>query len=172
MSRPFGLHLRHAEESPLRRIRPRRHHALRMLAILIGMIWCGVASGAAALEPRQAAVEVLAGGIGEEEQQALAARERDFNLKLVFSLSQGNYLADVDIVVSDAKGAAIVRRNGTGPWVLVQLPAGSYTVTASQRGTIVTRAVRIGPRRLRTEYLRWPADPAEDLPVSRWLDPD
>jgi hypothetical protein len=140
--------------------------SVQTLLALLWIIWCGAATGASPV-----LVEVLAGGIGEQEQQGLAAREKDFNLKLIFSLTQGNYL-DVDIVVSDAKGAEITRQDATGPWVLIRLPAGNYTVTAAQRGKVFTRSLKVDLRRLRTEYFRWPADPNEDLPVSRWLDPD
>ena len=37
----------------------------------------------------------ISGGIGETEQEQLVAREKEFNLKLVFSLIEGNYVADV-----------------------------------------------------------------------------
>jgi hypothetical protein len=54
---------------------------------------------------------------GEAELAALAAREKEFNLKLVFSLVQGNYVADVDVTVSDAKGAKVIERSANGPFL-------------------------------------------------------
>ena len=116
-------------------------------------------------------VAVLAGGIGDDELLALRAREKEFNLKLVFSLVQGNYLADVDVVVVDQRGATVLERLNTGPILLARLPAGEYSITVSHDGKAVSRKVRIATGRLRTEHVvRWPADPENDLPVSRWID--
>ena len=118
-------------------------------------------------------VTVLAGGIGDDELLALRAREKEFNLKLVFALVQGNYLADVDVVVVDQRGATILERPNTGPILLARLPAGEYTITVTHDGKAVSRKVRIATGRLRTEHVvRWQADPERDLPVSRWIDRD
>jgi hypothetical protein len=115
-------------------------------------------------------IAVLSGGIGEAEQEAILAREKEFNLKLVFSLVQGNYLADIAVVVANAGGTRVLERADTGPFLLARLPAGEYGVTATRGGRAITRQVRVADGRLRTEHLRWPADPAQDLPVSRWIE--
>jgi hypothetical protein len=122
--------------------------------------------------PRAGEVEVISGGVGEDELAALAAREKEFNLKLVFSVVQGNYLADVNVTVTDAKGNRVIERAADGPLVLARLPAGEYSATATHGGSAVTRKFRVAAGRLRTEHLRWPANPQEDLPVSRWLERD
>lgn len=114
-------------------------------------------------------VAVLSGGVGESEQQALAAREQEFNLKLVFSLVQGNYVADVNVAVSDGKGRKVIERGDVGPFLLARLPAGEYDVLAARGATTVSRKVKVVSGKLRTEYLRWPANPEQDLPISRWV---
>src|SRR5687768_12563690 len=53
-------------------------------------------------------VEYVSGGIGENAQQQLNERAKDFNLKLVFTLNEGNYIADVNVAVKDAKGRTVV----------------------------------------------------------------
>ena len=47
-------------------------------------------SGASAMD-----VQVLSGGVGEGERKQLAEQARDHNLKPVFTMSTGNYLAEV-----------------------------------------------------------------------------
>jgi hypothetical protein len=115
-------------------------------------------------------VAVAAGGVGEAEELALLAVERQFSLKLVFSLIEGNYLADVDVGVTDVRGKTLIERRGEGPFVLARLPAGEYSVTATHAGQTISRKLKVIGGRLRTEYFRWRADPEQDLPVSRWLD--
>ena len=114
----------------------------------------------------------ISGGIGETEQEQLVAREKEFNLKLVFSLIEGNYVADVGVVVTDAKGRKIAEHVAEGPFFMARLPAGDYQISATYDGKSVFRKTRITANRLRTEYFRWPANPEDDLPVSRWLDKD
>lgn len=114
----------------------------------------------------------ISGGVGVDSQERLNARAGEFNLKLVFTLVEGNYLADVNVVLTDAKGGKIVEHLADGPFFLVKLPAGQYSVAATYEGKTVTRKLQVGARGLRTEYFRWPSNPETDLPVSRWLDPD
>lgn len=140
-------------------------------AIVCAFVSAGQALGADTPAAASRETAVLAGGVGDDELQVLRAREKEFNLKLVFSLVQGNYLADVDVVVVNERGATILERLNTGPILLALLPAGDYTIIVSHDGKAVSRKVRIATRRLRTEHVvRWPADPERDLPVSRWLD--
>lgn len=119
-----------------------------------------------------AAIAHLSGGIGVTEQEQLLAREKEFNLKLVFSLVQGNYVADVAVKIADAKGRSLLEHLAPGPFFFARLPAGQYTVAATYEGRTLTRKVKLVEGRLRTEYLRWPANPETDSPVSRWLDPE
>jgi hypothetical protein len=123
-----------------------------------------IASGAFPLTWAQPAVPFVSGGIGIAEQEALRAREAEFNLKLVFTLVEGNYVADVRVLVRDGKGGVMIDHLASGPIFLARLPAGTYTIDATYRDRTVTRKVAVDGR-LHTEYLRWPSDPAMDFPV-------
>jgi hypothetical protein len=111
-------------------------------------------------------VEYVSGGIGEDAQQQLNERAKDFNLKLVFTLNEGNYIADVNVAVKDAKGRTVVEDLAEGPIFLAKLPPGQYNVTANYDGKTQTRKLRVG-QGLRTEYLRWPSNPETDNPLPR-----
>jgi hypothetical protein len=137
-----------------------------------GCVQPGSPAGTVAAGPavqRAGDVTYIAGGIGETEQEQMIVREKEFNLKLVFSLVQGNYVADVDVVVSGPKGGKVVETFVRGPIFMTKLPAGEYSVAATYEGKTVTRKVAVTNGRLRTEYFRWPAGP-EDTPVSRWTE--
>jgi hypothetical protein len=107
-------------------------------------------------------VSYTSGGIGVDSQERLNARSSEFNLKLVFTLKEGNYLADVGVEIKDAAGRKLVEHNADGPFFLARLPAGSYTVTAVYEGKPQTRHIRVGGAQ-RVEYFRWPSDPGNDF---------
>ncbi len=129
---------------------------------------------ATAVEPvarPRGAIPFISGGIGADAVADLRAREPQYNLKLVFTLIEGNYVADVNVVLKDAAGAVVLEHLAEGPIFMARLPVGKYTATATYRGSTQTRAVRVGDK-LHTEYFRWPSNPETDLPVSRWLEPE
>lgn len=137
------------------------------LALFLGAVHVAAFSASAVMPGGAGAISFVSGGIGEAEQQQLRAREGEYNLKLVFTLTEGNYLADVNVVVSDAKGGKLVEHQAGGPFFMVKLPAGQYSVAATYDGKTVTRKVTVGARGLRTEYLRWAANPETDHPLPR-----
>jgi hypothetical protein len=111
-------------------------------------------------------VEYASGGVGENALQQINEKAKDFNLKLVFTLNEGNYIADVNVAVKDAKGRTVVEDVAEGPIFLAKLPAGQYNVTANYEGKTQTRKLKVG-KGLRTEYLRWPSNPETDNPLPR-----
>jgi hypothetical protein len=117
------------------------------------------------------AARFVSGGIGEDEIAELRAKEHQYNLKLVFTLIEGNYVANVNVVLKNEAGALVVEHVAGGPIFMARLPAGTYSTTATYQGKAQTRAIKVGEK-LRTEYFRWPADPQTDLPVSRWREPE
>jgi hypothetical protein len=118
-----------------------------------------------------AAVAYATGGVGADEMQKLRAREKEFNLKLVFTLVEGNYLSDVSVVVKDKAGKSLLKADGAGPLFLAKLPRGSYGVDATYEGKTQSRTVTVsdrhGPRRAAGEPERpggksYRAGPAPD----------
>ena len=118
-----------------------------------------------AFQAPAAEVSYVSGGIGVAEQEALKAREQDFNLKLVFTLVEGNFLADVGVQVKDGAGETLIEHIAGGPMFLARLAPGRYTVSATYEGRSITRKVLVGPAGMRTEYFRWPANPDLDGPL-------
>jgi hypothetical protein len=101
-------------------------------------------------------VSWVGGGTSTAEVDALAALEKGHALKMIFTLTAGNYLAGVNVKVRDAKGVVVLDQADTGPLLLAKLPPGAYTVSATSEGREQVRKVQIGTG-MRTEYLRWPA---------------
>ncbi len=62
-------------------------------------------------------------------------RWKTFPVKLVFTAANGDFLGDPNVAVTDAGGKPVFQAQCNGPWVLIELPAGSYKVHATgQKG--------------------------------------
>jgi hypothetical protein len=133
--------------------------ALTALIALVLLLAAPYAHGAA----DRASIDYLASGVGADEIERLRAREKEFNLKLVFTLVEGNYVSDVAVIVKDKAGNPVLVVFSPGPVVLAKLPPGSYVVEATYESNMQTRKVDVRER-LRTEYVRWPSNPATDFP--------
>lgn len=102
------------------------------------------------------AVRYFSAGVGVEER---AAQYPPFPLKLVFVAGSKAYLSRVSVTITDAKGAVILevsREQVTGPWLYVDLPSGTYTVTAMREGQAQVKGeVTVEKGGVKTLYLRW-----------------
>lgn len=115
----------------------------------------------------QNGVSFISGGVGMDSEERLKAREREFNLKLVFTLIEGNYVADVAVTIRNTAGKTMVEHVADGPFFMAKLPAGAYSVAAAYEGKTQTRKVSVRDGRLHTEHIRWPSNPATDFPLPR-----
>lgn len=142
-----------------------RHVLIAGLALCLGVAQTPAISAGSASPAATGSISHISGGIGEGEQQQLLARQHDYNLKLVFTLNEGNYIADVNVAVKDKAGKTVLEDVSGGPFFLARLPAGQYSVVATYDGKAVTRKVSVGGG-LHTEQFRWAANPQVDF-VSR-----
>ena len=82
--------------------------------------------------------------------------EPGHNLKLVFTLHSGQYVAGVDVEISGTTSGQVLRHRARGPWLLACLPAGRYVVAAEYEAQRQSRLITLG-RSPRIEYFRWMA---------------
>lgn len=73
---------------------------------------------------------VWTGGIGADER-AEAPQE---GTRLVFALHTGHYLSLVQVSITNEQGQELVNTRTDGPWLILNLPDGNYSVTASTEG--------------------------------------
>ena len=79
-----------------------------------------------------------------------------FSLRLIFASDTGEYLADVTAEVRRQDGNGTVRIRSTGPWLLIDLPPGRYSVEArSVEGKVSTGAVTLIRGKTTTAKLVW-----------------
>lgn len=135
-----------------------RKQLLTLLSVYVSVVYLEAASLSAwAQEPMQTegGIVYLSGGIGLEEREALRAAARAYTLLLSFADRTGHYLSDVQVVIADAAGNTILEAVSQGPWFLVQLPPGTYTVVATTSGITQRQAARVRTARQTQLYFYW-----------------
>ncbi len=124
-------------------------------ALLLASAALGQAQGQAQA-PEASGVAYIAGGVGESGRAEIEAVQAQYSLKLVFAYTNGEFLAQVKVVISDAAGKTLVSTDADGPWLLVDLPAGTYKVDATVNGQTKTEQVSVPASGLKTVNILWP----------------
>ena len=93
---------------------------------------------------RQGSVEFVSGGVGLDESKALQAARSQWPLSLRFTGRNAEFLADVHVRIVDAHGASVLDATSRGPYMLVRVRPGRYTVHVSHDGVNKTSAVTVG----------------------------
>jgi hypothetical protein len=87
-------------------------------------------------------IEVVCTGIGREVRENPAWNE--YALKVEVAGEQSQFLGNVEIAVQ-RDGESVIDLVCGGPWILAQLEAGAYNVTATFEGTSRSGAISIAP---------------------------
>lgn len=103
-------------------------------------------------------VSYVSGGVGTDSIDRLDSIASDFNLKLVFALTSGNYVSDVKVTIADAAGKTLLDTTSEGPWFLAKLPVGNYQVVATFAGKAEKRTIAVGAEKLETIDFRWESE--------------
>ncbi|WP_175714715.1 carboxypeptidase-like regulatory domain-containing protein [Burkholderia ambifaria] len=104
---------------------------------------------------QQGDVSYVSGGIGKDQSTAFERSEAAWPLALRFTGQGGEFLADVHVRIVDAKGTEVLKTDARGPYMLVKLPPGRYTVHASYQGSDESRAVTVGAKGGAKAAFRW-----------------
>ena len=104
--------------------------------------------------------QFISGGFGVDECKALQTDACNWPLQLMFSevpkgKTQGAWVSDVDLKITDKAGNAVLATITEGPILLVKLPPGTYTLTANYLGKLATRTISIQDGRNHTESVYW-----------------
>ena len=106
-----------------------------------------------ALRPQQQGnVTFVSGGAGDEDRDALRQVENQYNLRLLFAARNGDYLANVAVTLSDARGGAVLDTIAEGPIFYARVPPGRYRLTVSEQGQSQSRDISIGNGAVRQDF--------------------
>ena len=108
---------------------------------------------------RAEAVRYFSAGVGIEER---SAEYPPFSLKLVFTAGGKPFLAGVAVTIQPAQGGPpinIPQEHVNGPWLFVDLPSGTYHVTAIHAArTQGLKGIKLEAGKTKTVHLRWSED--------------
>lgn len=112
---------------------------LRRLRALTLALVCHAAMASAQLPDVQTQGEIryLTGGVGSDESAAIKAARDSYSLTLTLAgKAEGRdvYLSSVPVTIRDASGKTVLEVTTSGPYLLADLPAGRYDISAQYAG--------------------------------------
>jgi hypothetical protein len=107
------------------------------------------------MEVRAADVPYVSGGAGADAREELAAKEKEYNLKIIAAEKSGDYLAGAKVVIESARKEQALDTTMEGPILLAKLAPGTYTIRATSDGQTLTRTVTIPAQGLQRVDFRW-----------------
>jgi hypothetical protein len=109
------------------------------------------------LKPQtQGDVTFVSGGVGGDEWDAMQAVRAEYNLRMLFTVQgTGEYLSNVTVKITDAKGNVYLETVAEGPLCFVKLNPGRYTITADLDGKSFQKKVTVGKKPVSLSFV-WP----------------
>ncbi|HWE75089.1 MAG TPA: hypothetical protein VG328_18150 [Stellaceae bacterium] len=101
---------------------------------------------------QQGNIIFVSGGAGDEDRDALRQVENQYNLRLMFAARNGDFLANVAVTLSDARGNALLDTIAEGPIFYARVPPGRYRLTVSNQGQAQSRDISIGNGAIRQDF--------------------
>ena len=129
------------------------HHAAHWmstvaLATALGAFQVYAAPGDALPMPTESgsgSVTVISGGVDLDEAERMKQAAGRYPLRVVFSVPGGNYAVPDEFALMQG-GITMVKIPSAGPWLLIDLPPGTYTMQARVEGRLFDRTVTVSRR--------------------------
>jgi hypothetical protein len=91
------------------------------------------------------AVTIISGGVDLDEAERMKQAAGRYPLRVVFSVAGGNYAVPDEFTVMQGN-KAMVKIAAAGPWLLIDMPPGKYTLQARVDDRVFKRAVTVSAR--------------------------
>ena len=96
------------------------------------------------------------GGVGKGEEAAMRRMAKEFPLRMTFSeRKDGEFIADVPVVIADARGNPVFELSRAGPMLDVTLPNGQYKVSARFKGLTESQEITLAAKDGKDLYFHW-----------------
>lgn len=108
----------------------------------------------------------VTGGIGSDEAAIMQAQRLAHDLAILTAAKKsGAFLADAHVSVTDAAGKPVFDGDMDGPWLVMDLPPGQYTVEVTAAGQTQRRTTELRPPHGRRELFFYFDADADVLPA-------
>lgn len=121
-------------------------HALAATALACAVLGAPVHAQLPPMQ-NQGGTEYVSGGFGLDESTAFKQAMARFPVAMTFSSQldgKAAYAADVQVVIRDAHDANVLNVASEGPFLLVKLPQGKYSVFATYDNKTQERQINVG----------------------------
>ena len=108
----------------------------------------------------QGQTQFISGGIGKDESEAILQAGKAWALMLELSQETGSkaqYISDVHVLIKDKAGNTVLDTTTEGPYLLVNLAPGNYSLNATYELTTLHRDLNIQEKHGKIITLTWPA---------------
>lgn len=110
---------------------------------------------------QQGDVTYVSGGIDSDSSGAFKREMSHWPLSIEMAAKgdgANEYIADVDIKITSASGNTVLDTRARGPFMLVKLPPGKYTVNATYNGKPMSHSVSVPASGHAGTSFLWPHD--------------
>jgi hypothetical protein len=110
-------------------------------------------------EHTQGSIAYLSGGIGSDEAQAMKDAAANYPLTVELAAAgpeRDPYIADARVEIRDLQGNAVLNTTTEGPFLLVRLPSGTYTLDVEWNGAQKRKTVQIAADKRQHLMLEFP----------------
>lgn len=101
---------------------------------------------------QQGDITFVSGGASDDDRDALKQVEGQYNLRLMFAARSGDFLANIAVTLSDARGRAVLDTISDGPIFYARVPPGRYRLTVSNQGQSQSRDISVGNGAVRADF--------------------
>ena len=108
----------------------------------------------------QGQTQFISGGIGKDESEAILKARGSWSLMLELTQAadpRPRYISDAQITIKDELNNTVLDTTVEGPYLLVKLPAGKYSLDATYNATTLHRKLNLQKGPSEKVTLVWPA---------------
>ncbi|TMH20302.1 MAG: carboxypeptidase regulatory-like domain-containing protein [Betaproteobacteria bacterium] len=117
------------------------------------------AANTARQEHVEGSVAYISGGVSSDEADAMKAAAANYPLTLELAVAgpqRDPYIADARVEIRDLQGNAVLNTTTEGPFLLVRLPSGTYTLDVEWNGAQKKRTVQVAADKRQHIFLEFP----------------